>query len=304
MPTSRTSCPCVKHRFKCGGMSKPFRWSLAKREQLGSWATAAGRPRLDAEFLTDLRTATARILAMSTGANLAFIGRTPENFFDYLSGVFDGVDDVPRLHLVQYSLRWAGAGGVKSIPRDKLDALFAYFTAEGIAPHQIATSDRPLALVDFIAYGGTMETLVRLLYLQATREGTDWNAVQRRLKIIGLTTRGKNSPNAWRWQQNQDWLDLAPDMVIKNVSVPWWFIMPLANDAPKVTHAFHPGRWGEGEGRKYAPSEDQLKALRQALALYDLGQTRDERRVLVSKIARTHQIRSRATRQLVSALSS
>lgn len=283
-------------------MTKPFRWSLSKREQLGSWPQAASRPRLRDDYLEQLRTATARVLAMSTGADLAFIGRTPENLFDYLSGVFEGLEDVPALHIVQYSLRWFGEGGIAAIPDDKLSALFASFTAEGIAPAQIARAERPLALVDFIVYGGTMKTLVHLLRLQAKWEGTDWNAVQRKLMIVGLTARSKNSPNTWRWQQNQDWLDIAPDMVVKNVSVPGSFIVPLASVQPKVTQSFHTGRWGEGEGRHYTPSEGQLDALRMALALFDLGNTREERRRLAGKIAKTHQIRSRATRQLVSAL--
>ena len=146
-------------------MTKPFRWSLSKREQLGSWPSSGQRP--EAEFLSQLRATTARIIAMSDGANLAFIGRSPENFFDYLSGVFAGLNDAPHLHIIQYSLRWAGEGGVASIAKDKRDALFAYFRAEGFDPAHIAASSRPVALVDFISTGGTMETLTQLLKMQA-----------------------------------------------------------------------------------------------------------------------------------------
>jgi len=282
-------------------MTKPFRWSLSKREQLGSWPSSGQRP--EAEFLSQLRATTARIIAMSDGANLAFIGRSPENFFDYLSGVFAGLDDVPHLHIIQYSLRWAGEGGVASIAKDKRDALFAYFRDEGFDPAHIAASARPVALVDFISTGGTMETLTRLLKLQAEQDGVDWNAVQRKLRIVGLTTREKNSPNTWRWQQHSDWLGIAPDMVVKNVSVPWDFIIPLANSRPKMTQANHPGRWGEeGEGRQRAPSTDQLEALAFALHLYDHGNAASERAALATEISQTHQIRQPATRALVTAL--
>ena len=240
---------------------------------------------------------------MSDGANLAFIGRSPENFFDYLSGVFVGLEDVPELHIIQYSLRWAGEGGVASIAMDKREALFAYFRTEGFGPAQIAASSRPVALVDFIATGGTMETLVRLLKMQAERDSVDWNSVQRKLRIVGLTTREKNSPNTWRWQQHQDWLGIAPDMAVKNVSVPWDFIIPMANSRPKLTRANHPGRWGEeGEGRQHAPSSDQLEALSFALHLYDHGNTSIERAALAAELSQTHQIREPALRALVTAL--
>ncbi len=283
-------------------MTKPFRWSLSKREQLGSWPDCAIDPVIPTEeFLNHLRQAAARILAMSDGADLAFIGRTPENFFDYLSGMFSDLKAVPQLHLVQYSLRWA-EGGVSHIAKNKRDALFEYFCAEGIDPASIATNNRPLALVDFIASGGTMETLVRLLKLQAEQTHVDWNAVQRRLKIIGLTMRRKNSPNTHRWQQKQNWLNIVPDMTIKNVAMEWDFILPLANTRPKTTRPHHPDRWGVSEGRQTTPSQDQLEALALAVHLYDLGKTKSERIALAAIISQTHQIRQPATRALVTAL--
>ncbi|MCI4643639.1 MAG: hypothetical protein MRY64_02525 [Hyphomonadaceae bacterium] len=279
----------------------PFRWNIARREQLGSLLEDLNDYRfMHAEDLAILRRTSARVLAMSNGANLAFIGRSPENFFDYLSGVFEGVEAAPACHLVQFSMRWPGEGGVRALPREKLEGLFAYFRALGLAPADIAKAPAPLALVDFIAYGGTMQTLIALLHLQAEWDGVDWNGVQRRLKIIGLTHRTKNSPNTWRWQQNQDWLDLIPDTMIKNVSVPSGFLFLIANTPEKVTRSHHIGRWDNPER---APlSRDQLRALRLAVDLYDLGRTRAERHLLAGLIARTHQIRQPKTRRLVTAL--
>ncbi|MEO0549150.1 MAG: hypothetical protein AAFZ91_04455 [Pseudomonadota bacterium] len=280
-------------------MTKPFRWSLAKREQLGSWPDTQDSS-LNEAFLTELREASARVLSFSGDARLAFIGRTPENLFDYLSGAFAEVSNAPKVHLVQYSLRWAGTGGVEALPQHKFDALFDYFRDEGIAPETIASSRQRTALVDFVAYGGTMQTFVGLLKRQAAQDGTDWNSVQRKLMIVGLTTRGKNSPNHWRWQQHQDWLRDIPDAVIKNVSVPWGFIIPLANDAPKVTHSFHPGRWGEETGqRRYTPTEDQLKGLSIALKLFNLGNSKPERRTLAREIADTDGMKEASVRKLV-----
>jgi hypothetical protein len=187
-------------------MTKPFRWTIAKREQLGGLIEdMPDRRPLGQDLLGFIRDTAARVLATAEDSDLAFIGRTPENFYDYLSGVFSDMEDAPRLHLVQFSLRGLGAGGVEALPTKSLAGLFDYFTQEGVNPAAIARASRPLALVDLVAGGGTIESLVTLLKEQAAREGMDWNAVQRRLRIVGLISRGKTSPNTWRWQQHQDW---------------------------------------------------------------------------------------------------
>ena len=279
----------------------PFRWDVARREQLGSLLDGLSDYRfMRADDLDTLRRTSARLLALSNGADLAFIGRSTENFFDYMSGLFDGVAGAPERHLVQFSMRWPGEVGVKALPRDKLEGLFSYFNALGLAPADIASAPAPLALVDFVAYGGTMQTFISLLHLLAEWDGTDWNAVQRRLKIIGLTHRTKNSPNTWRWQQNQDWLDLIPDTDIKNVSVPSGFLFLIANSPEKVTRSHDIQRWDNPE--RPPLNQDQLRALKLAVDLYDLGRTRKERHLLAGLIAKTHQIRQPNTRALVTAL--
>ncbi len=278
----------------------PFRWNIAKREQLGSYVCGDAAP-LDAEHLKSVRRACARILALSDGADLAFVGRSPENFFDYLCGAFDGVDGAPALHLVPFSMRWLPGGDVGSVDRAKRDALYASFAAAGVDPAAIAAGARGLALVDLVAYGGTMESLVKLLHDHAARDGVDWNAVQRRLTILGVLSRAKNSPNTWRWQQNQDWLDLIPDATIKNVSAAADFLSRLAGDQPKVTRSFHAGRWGEDQSAA-PPTADQRAALNLAVQLYDAGRAKPERAALAALIAAAPEMRQPATRSLVTAL--
>ena len=220
-------------------MTKPFRWSIAKREQLGSLASEPSR-RPHASFLEELRATAARVLALADDADIAFIGRTPENFYDYLSGVFADGAKGPRLHLVQFSLRWLDP---EVLSADNIAALRGYFEDEGVDPTAIAKGGRPLALVDMIQHGGTMQSFVNILHLIAREQRADWAAVQRRLKIIGLRERTKNSPNTWRWQQHQDWLDLIRDADIKNVSASAGFIGTITGFQAKVTASFHPGRW-------------------------------------------------------------
>lgn len=162
---------------------------------------------------------------------------------------------------------------------------------------------RALALVDFIAYGGTMQNFIEILQLQAEQDKVDWNAVQRRPRIIGLRARTHNSPNTWRWQQHQDWLHKIPDARIKNVSAPAHLLFHLANDQPKLTTAFHPGRWGQEDREKKAITNRQLEAFALAVKLFDTGRSKEERGRLAALIARSDEMRQSETRCLVSKLS-
>ncbi len=289
----------------CSGavVPRPFRWTISKREQLGGLLVGAPRVNLNERgFLGDLRTMAARIIAIADDADLAFIGRTPENLFDYLSGAFANISDAPNLHLIHFSLRWAGERGIAAIGPDKLCGFLGYLSEEGIDAASVSRALRPLALVDFVARGGTLRNLIALLHLQAERDGVDWNAVQRRLRIIGLRVRTHNSPNTWRWQQHQDWLEMIPDTIIKNVSAPASVMYHLANDQPKLTQPFHPGRWDDLPEHAVPMTREQRYALRLAVKLYEIGQTREERARLAAEIVRQPQMRQGPTRRVVARL--
>lgn len=282
---------------------RPFRWDIARREQLGGLIADIPRRNLNRDgYLADIRQTAARILAFADSADLVFVGRTPENFFDYLSGAFDDVEDAPALHLIQFSLRWAGDAGVRAMPEDKLEGFFEYLTDNKLDATAVSRAPAPLALVDFVSEGGTMQNFVELLQLQAERQAADWNAVQRRLRIIGLRVRTHNSPNTWRWQQHQDWLHLIPDTVIKNVSAPGRLLYHIANTQDKVTHAFHPGRWDLDADAPPEVSNAQRAALAFAVQLYDTGRSREERSRLAAEIAALPEMKQAATRRIVSRL--
>lgn len=282
---------------------RPFRWTISKREQLGRLLVGAPRVNLNERgFLDDLRVMAARIIAIADDADLAFIGRTPENLFDYLSGAFAGISDAPNVHLLHFSLRWTGEGGVAAIAPDKLAGFVDYLREEGIDAGSTSRAPRPLALIDYVAEGGTLRNLIALLHLQAERDGVDWNAVQRKLRIIGLRVRTHNSPNTWRWQQHQDWLEMIPDTIIKNVSAPAGVMYHLANDQPKLTQPFHPGRWDHPPEHAVPMTREQRYALRLAFKLYEIGRTREERARLAAEIAKQPQMRQGATRRVVSRL--
>ncbi len=283
-------------------MSVPFRWNLKRREQLGTWLDQADSvPALKDSTLNTLRAAAAKVIATSEGAHLGFLGRTPENFFDYLSGIFDGIPSAPRLHMIQFSMRWL-PDGADSFPKHQLQLLADYFRAEGVHPADLASAGGPLAIVDFVASGGTYENLCRILMRMAREDGTDWQAVQRHLMLIGLVPRKKNSPNTWRWQQNQEWLQIVPDAVIRNVSLDAEFIYELANVQEKTTPSFTHSRWSETDGRAFDVSRENLIALAGAVQLYDRGKSRKERMALAGHIAESERMSVPRVRELVTVL--
>ena len=234
-------------------------------------------------------------------SHLYFIGRTPENFFDYLSGIFDDIDEKSSINLAQFSMRGDGNAGLNAISSQKTSALFEYFKSIKLDAASIANAPRPVALIDYVALGGTFRNLVNLLHLQAKQDRVDWNAVQRRLILIGVRMRTKNSPNTWRWQQNQNWLGLIPDATIKNVSADPDFIHYLANHQPKVTFSFHMRRWGNSR-QAYPKSLEQAKALAFALALYDHGRSKSERQAFAARLSQHTQMKYPNVRKLVTCL--
>lgn len=281
-------------------MVAPFRWNIARREQLGRLIEEIVPPNLNRNgFLKNLRSASAKILASQSDADLAFIGRTPENFYDYLSGVFSDQNDVPKLQLVHFSMRWAGEGGLGAISPAKRRGLFDDFQQVGLDPIHISTNPRPTTLVDFVAHGGTMENLIRLLHSFCQETTKDWPAVTRKLRIIGLRVQTHNSPNTWRWQQHQSWLDLIPNTPIKNVSAPAGFLYFLANTQDKVTQSHHQKYWDRRTNTPERPTDAQLKALAFAARLYDVGTTKQERHLLAREITTCRDFKKPATRALV-----
>jgi hypothetical protein len=127
-------------------------------------------------------------------------------------------------------------------------------------------------------------------------------SLQRRLGIVGVTMRGKNSPNAFRWQQHQDWLDLVPDVSIRNVSARAEFCWFCAGDNPKVTRSFDATKWASEAARFPLRGKDHLKALRLAVRLYDLGKSRNGRDAFVSLLTALPDMRKPQLRSLVQEL--
>jgi hypothetical protein len=277
---------------------KPFRWKLAKREQLGELVDIAAAETYPG-FVEHLRTAAARVLAMAGDSDLVFVGRSPECLFDYLSGTLEGIADAPSLTLMHFSAPNVPADELARRHAAELDALFAYFASERLDPTSIATYGKRVRFIDVVASGQTFGALVECLRLWAERQGADWNVVERRIGFVGLTPQKETSPNVWRWWKHQPWAKALTKTPIKNVALPESFWGYIANNDEKATPSHWLKRWASPESTEPCRDPHRLRGLRLALDNYDRGRDKTERALFVRELTQLPGMRDAWLRSLV-----
>jgi hypothetical protein len=264
---------------------KPFRWDLTHRNHLGKLIEGE-RAWCYADFIDDLLTCCSRIMAFADDSNLVFVGRSPESIFDFLSGLLFDSAWFERLELLHFSMRFREENEIKQDYPEAINAMRDYLHELKLDPEAIATKDRPVTFIDLVSTGETFGNLVTLLFNWSNESGYDWKAVRRRIRIIGITRRTKTSPKTWRWQQHADWIKLLPGGAVKNVSVPRDLWSYLGDYQPKVSVSYTPKRWGNIAFAIPSYSEDQLKALRLAYDLFELGRTTEKRQEFMTYLTK------------------
>lgn len=271
---------------KLAEMDVPFRWDVARREQLGrlpAGVEAESYP----EFLEDLRICSARIVALSDESDLVFIGRSPESIFDYLSGALSETTWSERLAILNLSVRNIGAAELRIGSGADVHVLRRHLSALHLTPREIASRPRTIALVDLVSSGGTFENVATALTEWARDERFDLNAVRRRLRFIGITWRTKTSPNTRRWHQDAPWLAAFRPSAVKNISIPGRMWGYLGNNQKKVSRTQPQRRWQDTEWRTSPPREaENLESLRLALRIFETARARPEKREFARELAR------------------
>lgn len=301
----------------------PFRWDVAKRDQLGTLADIGAQelkawlaegvsdshsvtrrvlaPQVDPVrwFLDELVVATARILAVSDDSELFFIGRSLETVFDCLQGVLARKGATERFHLVPFSLRWPEEFDAVMASPGKTARLRRHLASVSLSPSAVARRERATCLVDLVASGGTLGNLTSFLHRWSIDTEFDWRQVRKKLRITGLTEREKTSPKTWRWQQHADWTALLNKSAVKNVSVPEPLYHYFGELQDKTTGSFDPGRWDDRSVARPHHDERSRMAGRLALAVFELGRNRKFRAALVRAMAKQTSARNRWFRQLM-----
>jgi hypothetical protein len=282
-------------------MNKPFRWNIARREQLGR-LRSVDPPTIDPYLLEAVQDCSARMLAQASNADLCFIGRSAENLFDYLSGLLATTSWQDRIALLNLSLRDLAC------PTEEAQYLHAVTQGRAIiamyelTPQLLLQRSQPVAFVDLVYSGNTFGQLAKLLLDWATAEQLDTTAIRKKLRFIGITERTKTSPKTWRWQQHAEWATQFRPSQIKNVSLDraWWSYW--GDTQPKVTPSNPPWRWGSEEIATPLRDPAHLAALNLAVQLYDTGNTAEHRRSFAERLARQPAMREQWFRSLISEL--
>jgi hypothetical protein len=280
-------------------MPNVFRWNIARREQLGRLVTGEPVEGLSS-ILDDVRRCAARVVAMSGDSRLVFVGRSPEALFDYLTGAFAETSWSDRLTLLHLSLRssserWSEMNG------ETRTALRQQFGVLGLDPAAIATAARPIAFVDVICDGNTFASLTELLFDWAADEGIGANALRRRVRIVGIITRGNCGYTTTGWQR-QAWARRYRASALKGVPVSESFWAFLGNSDAKVARSNPPSRWCDPEMARPPRGPRHTEALDLALALHKAGRSRTERDALAAAIAEQPSMRHVWCRALASEL--
>jgi hypothetical protein len=262
--------------------SPPFRWDLVTPDQLGSLIADSAAPNL--WFLDDLVACAGKVVARSGDADLVFVGRSLDSMFDFLGGALADLGDHRRVRRLPLSFQrdWVGSGrrwrrrpltvGEQAQARRTLAAL-------GLTPQALARRDRPVAFVDVVHVGRTFTELYGLLRTWIDHHHGSWPVIRRKLRFIGVTSRVKTSPNAYRWHQHVAWPRELPARAVVNVSLNPTVWSYLGDFQTKLTRSYQPDRW---LARADGPDRDARtrEALAQAVAIVAYGRSGDGRRAL------------------------
>ncbi len=276
----------------------PFRWNLAKREQICDLSDVQAAVTYRGYF-AHVRSAAALVLARAGDSDLVFVGRSPECLFDYLSGLMEGVAGAPSLTLMHFSAPRTPAEDLAKQHKPELDALLGYFAAERLDPKAIASFGKQVRFIDVVSTGQTFGTLVDYLRYWTRVQGADWNVVERRIGFVGLTWREQTGPKVWRWWQHQDWVKELTKTPVKNVAIPGQFWGYIANNDEKVTPSHWLKRWASIDATMPNRADHRLRGLRLALDNYDRGRDREERARFVSELTQLPEMREGWLRSLV-----
>lgn len=256
----------------------PFRWDLVTPGQLGTMLAGTKEPSL--WFLDDLVACAGKVVARSGDGDLVFVGRSLDSMFDLLGGA----ECRTLLRLPVSFMRDRDRSGRRRWPRRPLTsaeitAARRILASVGVTPHALARRTRPVTFVDVVYEGETFTELYALLRDWIDEENETWPVIRRKLRFLGVTSRGKTSPNKYRWQQDAPWTRELPAKAVINVSLDPRVWSYLGDHQDKLTRSFRPDDWlAESD----APNRDELtrQALAEAAALVTYGRSVTGRRAL------------------------
>lgn len=265
-------------------MTTPYRWDLVTPDQLGSLLEGVAPP--DTGFAPALAACAGQVLARSGHGDLVFVGRSLDSMFDILSGALSGIEGAPGIGRLPLSFArpWDQAAGERRrLTRAEVLRARALLESTAATPYRLVRRRRPVTFVDVVHEGGTFAELYELLREWIDEDGAQWDVARTKLRFVGVTSRQKTSPNAYRWAQDNPWVDELPSKAVINVSLDRRLWSYLGNYQPKLTRSFTPDRWLVDSGGPDRSERTRI-ALSEAVALVGFGRSAAGRRCIASAI--------------------
>jgi hypothetical protein len=260
----------------------PFRWNIKSPDEIGSLINPDFE--LNDWLLSRIRYCAARILTLSQNSRLVFVGRSLDNVHDYLSAILEDTSWSNRLLRLNISLYGQSIEHIRQNYPKSFQLLKKYFKELEIDPVTIKSNKLPTSFVDVVYEGGTYEQIFKFLNDWSTDLQDDSEAMNKKIRFIGITRRKKTSPNTWRWQQQSEWTKYLKSSNIKNVSMEYGFWTHVADYQPKITKSFTLKMWETEEAKSPIYSEETIKALNEAHCLYNSGKRKDEKLSFVKEL--------------------
>lgn len=141
---------------------KPFRWNLKKKEQLGG-LLKGHRHYASQRYHDELRVCSVQVLGRSENRRIIFVGRSPQNIFDYLSGTLQNTPLEDHLDILNISNRDYGVRDLAKHMPASYAALKKHFMELGISPKQLIASKRGICFVDLVCDGFTFDNLYEFI---------------------------------------------------------------------------------------------------------------------------------------------
>lgn len=276
-------------------MTVPFRWNIERECEVAGLLRDVSSAGLGGWF-DELRACAARVLALSRDGDLVFVGRSPENLHDYLSGVLRGTSWKRRLTLLNISLRGVSAD---SLHPTRVEVAKEHFRALALNPAALICRSRPIVLVDLVYYGWTFESLSDFLLSWAADDHQDVPAVRKKLRFLAITRRSSRGVNAERWTDDAKWLADFPKGAAQSTPVEREIWSNWGDTQAKTVHSNPPALWGSVELQTPPYCEGNLEALSFAVRLYKKGRARGEQLSFSRLLAAQPEMRFAWLRRLV-----
>lgn len=292
----------------------PFRWDITQPAQLGRLPLVKiGEPSpfelVVPDFDERLQSLCVKILAFCDDGDLYFVGRSPENIYDYLQGILFDTLWRKRLHLFHFSMYYDREQEIVKKYPDAISQFRVYMAQMGLAPWQLAKRKRPVALVDLVSSGGTMGKLVNLILNWGKESGYEARQLAAKIRIVSIVraayphnVKRQRYYSCYKWQKEVGWTAFFDKHAIKSIKIEKNFWDYMADSGPRLTRSFYPARWNDDRVSRPDRTEARLKALKIALRLFNLSLTPAERRKFAGQMSRERAMRYRWFRKLLNQL--